>query len=501
MDVRMEVLHPDAEPFVVGGQVLRHPLRQSRHEDPLALFRPLADLAEEVVHLVGYRLHNNLRIHETRGPDDLLHDLPRRLAQLVGRRCRRNVDPLVLEGRELIETERPVVEGGGEAEAVVDQGLLSRPIAPVHRIELGNGGMALIDEDEGVLGQVFHQRRRRLTRFPAREMAGVVLDPRAVPHLLHHFDIEMGPLLQPLRLQELVFRIQFAEPLSQFHADVTDRLFQIVLRRHVVTARIDRRAAEPLDLLPPEGIDDGDRLDRIAEEFHPDRPFLFIGRKDLHDVPPDAEGPPVEIDVVPLVLNLDQAGEDRIPRDLHPLFEQEEHPVVGLRRTETVNARDAGHDDHVTPFEEIVRRRVAELVDLIIDRGVLLDVGVRTGDVGLRLVVIVVTDEVRDGIFRKEGLELPVELGGKGLVVGDDEGGSIDGGDHVRHREGLPGTGHPEEDLMLLSFLQPCDQFGDRLRLIPPRFKPADQMKRPHALPPRRRILSQFPGDGKTAKP
>ncbi len=97
--------------------------------------------------------------------------------------------------------------------------------------------MALVDEDEGVFRQVFHQRRGRLTRFPAGEMAGVVLDPRTVPHLLHHFDIEVGPLLQPLRLQELVFRLQFAEPLPQFLPDIDDCPFQIVLRRHVMAAR------------------------------------------------------------------------------------------------------------------------------------------------------------------------------------------------------------------------------------------------------------------------
>ena len=52
VDVGMEVLHLDPQPLVVGGQVLRHPFRQGRHEHPLALLRPLADLAEEVVHLV-----------------------------------------------------------------------------------------------------------------------------------------------------------------------------------------------------------------------------------------------------------------------------------------------------------------------------------------------------------------------------------------------------------------------------------------------------------------
>ena len=317
-------------------------------------------------------------------------------------------------------------------------------------------------------GQVLHQRRGRLARLAARQMAGVVLDPRAVAHLLHHLDVEVGPLLQALRLQELVFRVQFPEPLPQLLADLDDRPFQVVLRRHVVAARVDRRPPEPLELLPPQGIDDGDRLHRVAEELHPDRPLLFVGREDLDDVAPDAEGPPVEIDVVPLVLDLDQAGEHRVPRDLHPLFEQEEHPVVGLRRTEAVDAGDAGDDDDVPPLQEIVGRRMAELVDLLVDRGVLLDVGVRAGDVGLRLVVIVVADEIGDGVFREEGLELPVELGGKGLVVGDDEGGSVHGGDDVRHREGLPGTGHPEEDLMLLPLFQPCDELGRSPAADPP---------------------------------
>jgi hypothetical protein len=63
-----------------------------------------------------------------------------------------------------------------------------------------------------------------------------------------------------------------------------------------------------------------------------------------------------------------------------------------------------------------MRRRVAQLVDLVIDRRVLLDVGVGRGDVGFGLVVVVVGDEVLDGVLGKELLELGVELGRQGLV-------------------------------------------------------------------------------------
>ena len=52
---------------------------------------------------------------------------------------------------------------------------------------------------------------------------------------------------------------------------------------------------------------------------------------------------------------------------------------------------------------------------------VLLDVDVALRDVRLGLVVVVVADEVVDGVVREEALELLVELGGERLVVGEDE--------------------------------------------------------------------------------
>ena len=71
---------------------------------------------------------------------------------------------------------------------------------------------------------------------------------------------------------------------------------------------------------------------------------------------------------------------------------------------------------------------VAQAVDVLVDGGVLLDVGVGLGDVGLGLVVVVVADEVLDRVVGEEVLELAVELGGQGLVVGDDQGGPVERG-------------------------------------------------------------------------
>ena len=73
-----------------------------------------------------------------------------------------------------------------------------------------------------------------------------------------------------------------------------------------------------------------------------------------------------------------------------------------------------------TTSSRLTRALVAgqpEPLDLLVDRGVLLDVDVALGDVGFGLVVVVIADEVADGVVREELLELGVELGGERLVV------------------------------------------------------------------------------------
>ena len=88
---------------------------------------------------------------------------------------------------------------------------------------------------------------------------------------------------------------------------------------------------------------------------------------------------------------------------------------------------------------------MAQAIDLVVDRAVLLDVEVLRGNVRLGLVVVVVRDEVLDGVLGEELAELVAELGGQGLVVGDDEGGPPELGDRPGHRERLAGARGAEQ--------------------------------------------------------
>ncbi len=109
---------------------------------------------------------------------------------------------------------------------------------------------------------------------------------------------------------------------------------------------------------------------------------------------------------------------------------------------------------------------MAEAVDLVVDRGVLLDVEVLGRDVGLRLVVVVVGDEVLDHVVGEELAELVAKLRGKRLVVGDHEARPLHLGDRRRHREGLAGAGGAEQGLKAISLAQALGQSRDRLRLV-----------------------------------
>ena len=78
--------------------------------------------------------------------------------------------------------------------------------------------------------------------------------------------------------------------------------------------------------------------------------------------------------------------------------------------------------------------RVAEWrmrsISSLIER-ILLDIGVGARDIGFRLVVIVIADEILDRVLREELLELAVELRRQRLVGRQDQGRALGRLDHL----------------------------------------------------------------------
>lgn len=85
---------------------------------------------------------------------------------------------------------------------------------------------------------------------------------------------------------------------------------------------------------------------------------------------------------------------------------------------------------------------MAQAVDLLVNHRFFVYIGIGDRQVGLGLIVVVVGDEVMDGISREEILVFAVELGGKSLVRSDDEDRLTGFLDDVSDREGLARAGY-----------------------------------------------------------
>ena len=394
------------------------------------------------------RPDDDLGIREPRRADQLLDDASPRLAKLPFSRRRGDVDRLVHTRHELVEVERPVVERRRQPEPELDQRLLPRAVAAVHAADLRYRDVTLVDHEEAVVGEVIEQRVGRVAGRATVQVSRVVLDPGAEAHLGEQLEVVLRPLLQPLRLEELPLVAQLVQTPLTLGADGHHGPLHHLVGRDVVAGGIDRDPLELSHHLAAQRVDLAERLDRVAEELHPDGLGLLIGREDLHDVAPHAERAAVEIEVVALVLHVHELAEHGVALGLRAALEEHEHVEVARRRAEPVDARHARHHQHVVALEQRLRGRMAHLVDLVVDRRVLLDVRVGRGHVRLGLVVVVVADEVPHGVLREERAELVVELGGERLVRRDDEGRLVHVRDDVRHRERLAAARDAEQHLV-----------------------------------------------------
>ena len=284
-------------------------------------------------------------------------------------------------------------------------------------VQLGNGLVALVEHDQEVLREVVEQRVRRLARRPAVDRARVVLDARAEADLLHHLEVVLGAHPQALGLEQLALLLEVGQPLLQLGLDADDRLLHPLLAGHVVGGREQDEVVVGADLLARHRVDHQHLLDLVAEQLDAQR-RLVVGRVDLDRVAPDPELAPGEVHVVALVLHVDELAEERPLVDLLAGAQDDEVVLVLLGRAEAVDAGDRGDDDDVPPGQQRRGGRVAEALDLVVHRRVLLDVRVARGHVRLGLVVVVVGDEVLDPVVREEGAELAGQLGGQATCSG-----------------------------------------------------------------------------------
>ena len=303
------------------------------------------------------------------------------------------------------------------------------------------------------------------SRRATLEDARVVLDPVAEAELLHHLEVVLRALPQPVGLEHLPFDLQPLDAFLQLVPDFGDRTLDRRPRGHVLGRRPDRDVVELRVDLTRDRVEVADLLDLVAEEGDPVGRLLVRGLH-LDDVALHPEAAAAEHGVVADVLRVDQLAQHQIAVVLLADLEDDHALAPFLRRAEAVDAGHRRDDDDVAPREERRRRSEPEPRDVVVLGGVLLDVEVGLRDVGLGLVVVVVGDEVLDGVVREELPELVAELRRQGLVVRDHQRRAADLLDRPGHRRRLAGAGGSEQRLVPVAGLQAFGQGRDRRRLV-----------------------------------
>jgi len=464
VDVGVQVLDAQLGLAHESREIFRQTLGQSGDEHAFASLDGAPGLANEVLHLPFRRTDDDLRVEQSGRADELLghHGGD---AQFVRGRRGGNEQRLPGDLAKLVEGLRSVIERGGQPESEIHQHLFAGPVAVGHSANLRDSHMALVDEQKKILREEIDQAERTVAALAAGEVQRVVFDAVAETHLLKHLQVVVRAHADALGFKELPLRLKLRHAQIELALDAGDGRVEFVARGDVLVGRIEVELVQLARDGTGERIHLDDALNVVAPELDAQRELAVRGH-DVDHVATHPEAPAFQIVVVALIEILHEPFQEALPSDRQTGAQLDAHGREILRRSEAVDAGDGGHHDHIATRNKRTGRRDAQPLDLLVDRGILLNVRVARRHVRLGLVVIVVADEVFDGIVREEVFELGVELRGEGLVVREDQHRAVEPGDDIGHREGLAGAGDAEERLVAISRADGLDQRLDGLRLV-----------------------------------
>ena len=139
--------------------------------------------------------------------------------------------------------------------------------------------------------------------------------------------------------------------------------------------------------------------------------------------------------------------------------------IVGIANA--VQARHGRDHNHVAAARQQRRRGVqTQFLNLVVDAQILLNVGVRHGNVGFGLIVVVIRNEILNRVVREKLFKLAVELRRERLVVAQDERWTLRLLKHIGNGERLARTRHAKQRLILLAAVQAVHKLPDGLRLV-----------------------------------
>ena len=137
----------------------------------------------------------DIGVKQSRWADDLVHAHALGTFKFVVGRRGGDIDSLIGLCHKLVVGQRTVVARSRQAETVVDEVVFARTVAAVHGTNLRYGDVALVHDEQHVLGEVVQQAVGWCTRFATVEVTAVVLYARAITEFLNHLHVVLHAFL------------------------------------------------------------------------------------------------------------------------------------------------------------------------------------------------------------------------------------------------------------------------------------------------------------------
>ena len=197
--------------------------------------------------------------------------------------------------------------------------------------------MALVNDQQRIVRQIFKQRWRRLARSPSGKIARVILDPGAYAGCFDHLDIELRSLFDPLRFQQLVLLGEFGQPAFQLFLDLLAGLLQCRAWCHIMRIGKNGDAVQRLGFLAGQRVDLENRLDLVAKQRDPPGPVLKVCRKQLDRIPAHPKGTANKIGVIAPVLQLGEFAQQLLTREILADGQRLRHCRIGFHRPDAID--------------------------------------------------------------------------------------------------------------------------------------------------------------------
>ena len=160
-----------------------------------------------------------------------------------------------------------------------------------------------VNHQQVVLREEVQQGVRWFAWFPAVHVTGIVFNPVGITHLPHHLDVVGCPLLEAFCFQQLSLVGKLLDLFFHILLDFRQGYVHNVLVGHEVGGREDRNFLPVALHFAGQGVDFPDPVNFIPKELNPECGFTVGSRKDFHHVTVYPEPAPLEVNVVPVVLD------------------------------------------------------------------------------------------------------------------------------------------------------------------------------------------------------